>query len=127
MAVAQQVDPALIEAAGRIATAQTVVMIATVVIIMMIIGAAILSFRMLKRMDRMMDSLEKVINELAPRAEPLLDGATRVAVDASAITDSVRRRLNDVLDTVEDVNARLRSGTDAVEQRIRNFGAVMDV
>lgn len=122
-----QTDPALLEHLGRIATAQTVVMIAMALLTVMAVAGAILSYNSFKAMSRTLSALEKVVNELAPRAEPLIDGVTRVAVDASAITESVRRRMNDVLDTVEDVNVRLREATDAAEQRVRNFGAVLDV
>jgi uncharacterized protein YoxC len=123
----QQADSLLLDHVARIATAQTILMIAIVILVGLAVAGAILSYTTMKTLGRTLKSLEKVINELAPRAEPLLDGATRVAVDAAAITESVRRRLNDILDTVEDVNGRLRTVTDAAEQRVRNFGAVMDV
>ena len=122
-----QADPALIEQIGRIATAQTVVMVIMVLLFLMAVGAAFLSYNTMKQLGRTLDSMEKVIDELAPRAEPLIDGATRVAVDAAAITESVRRKVGDALDTVEDVNGRLRVAVDTVEERLHRFGTVLDV
>jgi hypothetical protein len=124
---AVQADPALLEQLGRIATAQTVVMIVMVLLLLMAIGGALLSYNTMKQLGRTLDSMEKVIDELAPRAEPLIDGATRVAVDASAITESVRRKVGDALDTVEDVNGRLRAAIDVVEERLHRFGTVLEV
>lgn len=125
--IVSQTDPAVLEQLSRIATAQTVMMFATAAMVVLAIGGALLSFSTLKTMGRTLRALEKVVDELAPRAEPLIDGATRVAVDSAAITESVRRRVNDLLDTAEDVNLRLRSATDAAEERVRQFGAVLDV
>lgn len=122
-----QADPALLEQIGRIAAAQTIMMVVMVLLLVMAVGAALLSFNTMKQIGRTLDSMEKVIDELAPRAEPLIDGATRVAVDAAAITESVRRKVGDVLDTVEDVNGRLRAATDIAEERLQRFNTVLEV
>jgi uncharacterized protein YoxC len=122
-----QVDPALLEQIGRIATAQTVMMVIMGLLFLMMVGAALLSFNTMKQIGRTLDAMEKVIDELAPRAEPLIDGATRVAVDAAAITESVRRKVGDVLDTVEDVNGHLRTAIDIAEERLQRLNAVLEV
>ncbi len=122
-----QTDPALLAYFSRIATA---LMVLAAVAVLFLVAAGIgllLSFRTLKRLGRTLQSLDKVVDELAPRAEPLIDGLTRVAVDSAAVTESVRRKVNDVLDTVEDVNGRLREATESAEQRVRQFGAVLDI
>lgn len=122
-----QADPALLEQIGRIATAQTVMMVIMGLLFLMLVVAGLLSFNTMKQIGRTLDAMEKVIDELAPRAEPLIDGATRVAVDAAAITESVRRKVGDVLDTVEDVNGRLRAATDIAEERLQRFNTVLEV
>lgn len=127
IAGAVQADPALVEAVARIATAQTVVMICTILVLLLAVGGALLSYNTMKRLSRTLRALEKVIDELAPRAEPLIDGVTRIAVDASAITEAVRRKTNDLFDTVDEVNERVRELTDAAEHRVRQIGTVLDV
>ena len=122
-----QADPAVIEQLGRLATAQTVIMVVMVLFLLLAVAGAVLSYSNMKTLARTLMAMEKVIDELAPRAEPLIDGATRVAVDAAAITETVRRKIGDVLDTVEDVNGRLRAATDAVEERVHRFTTVLDV
>lgn len=122
-----QLDQGSAEALGRLATVQTVTMVCMVIFVALALAAALLSYSTMKTLDRTLGALEKVIDELAPRAEPLLDGLTRIATDAAAVTDVTRRKLNDVADTVEDVNQRVRGLVDAIEARLRNFTAVVDV
>ena len=126
-AILQGADAGALEQLGRIATAQTVIMIVALLFVLLAVVAAILSYQTMKTLGRTLRSMEKVIDELAPRAEPLIDGVTRVAVDASAVSDAVRRKVNDLLDTVEDVNDKLRFATSEAEQRIREFSTVLDV
>ena len=122
-----QADPALLEQISRIANTQIFLSVVAGLLAALALGAAVLSYSTFRLLARTLRKLDKVVDQLAPRAEPLIDGLTRVAVDASDVSDSVRRKVNDVLDTVDDVNTRLRSATDAAEQRVRQFGAVLDV
>jgi ABC-type transporter Mla subunit MlaD len=122
-----QTDPALVEQLSRIATALTVLTVVAVVVVVAAVAGLALSYGSLKRLGRTLQSLDKVIDELAPRAEPLIDGLTNAAVDVSAVTESVRRKVNDVMATVEDLNGQLREVSESAEQRIRQFGAVLDV
>jgi hypothetical protein len=52
---------------------------------------------------------------------------TALATDARDVTDTVRRRVTDLMDTVADVNHSLRELTKSAELRVREFGAVVDV
>jgi hypothetical protein len=122
-----QTDPVLLEQLGRIASAQTILSIVAGVFALLAVGAGILSYKTFKTLARTLRSLERVVDQLAPRAEPLIDGVTRVAVDAREVSTSVRKKVTEVLDTVDDLNTRLRDATDAAEQRVRQFGAVLDV
>ena len=125
--VALQTDPLAVEQLGRIATAQIVMMICTLGFAVVAIVGAFMSYSTMKTMSRTLAALEKVIGELAPRAEPLIDGLTRVAVDSSAMTETARRKMGDILDTADDLNVRIRKAADAAEKRVRDFGAVLDV
>ena len=124
---ALQTDPELVRQLSRVATAQMVMMFGAVLFVLLGVLAAAMSYSTLKTLGRTLRSLEKVVDELAPRAEPLIDGATRVAVDTAAMTEAMRRRVNDVLDSTEDFHVRLRAASDAAEDRIRQFGAVLDI
>ena len=126
-AILQATDPRVLDQLGRIATAQTVIMIVALLFVLLAIGAALLSYKTMKVLGRTLESMEKVVEKLAPRAEPLIDGVTRVAVDASEISDAVRDKVTDFLETVEDLNVKLRSATAAAEERVREFGTVLDV
>jgi uncharacterized protein YoxC len=127
MIAAVQTDPALLQQLGRIANAQVIISVVAALFALLALGAAIMSYNTMKTLGRTLRALDRVIDQLGPRAQPIVDGVSRVAVDASAVTDAVRRKIEDVLDTVDDVNTRLREATDAAEQRVRQFGAVLDV
>ena len=126
-AILQGTDAQVLEALGRIATAQTVIMIVALLFVLLAIAVAALSLKTLKSLSRTLQSAELVVEKLAPRAEPILDGVKQVADDASSISETVRQKVNDVLDTVDDMNVKLRSATAEAEQRLREFGTVLDV
>jgi uncharacterized protein YoxC len=125
--VLQGTDAEVLDALGRIATAQTVIMIVALLFVLLGIVVAALSLKTLKSLSRTLQSAELVLKKLAPRAEPILDGVKQVAEDASAISDGVREKVDEFLDTVEDLNGKLRSATAEVEHRVREFGTVLDV
>ena len=126
-AILQGADAGALEQLGRIATAQTVIMIVALLFVLLAIVFAALSFKTFQSLSRTLQSAEKVIEKLAPRAEPILDGVSQITEDASAISDGVRRRVDDLLETFEDLNGKLRSATSEAEQRVREFGTVLDV
>jgi uncharacterized protein YoxC len=122
-----QVDAGLASQVDRIAWAQIVIAVAMVVMALVVIGIGLLSFSAIRSVNRVLGRVEKSIERLTPRVEPLLDKAARVADDASDVSDTVRRRVNELMDTVHDFNRSLRSAGAAVEERVRDFGAVIDV
>jgi hypothetical protein len=122
-----QTDPALLEQLGRIANAQLFLSVVAGLFALLALAAGVLSYKTFQTLARTLRSIEKVVDRLAPHAEPLIDGVSQVATDASQISGSVREKVEEVLETVDDVNLRLREVTDAAEQRVRQFGAVLDV
>jgi methyl-accepting chemotaxis protein len=77
--------------------------------------------------NRVIGSLERHVDRLAPRVEPLLENLTRLANDSRDVTESVRRRVNELMDTVADLNRSLKHAGKAAEVRVREFAAVLDV
>lgn len=127
MSVALVQDAA--ELAGRlewIAWAETAAAVGTVLLALMGIGLAVAGLYMLRAANRVLRSLERVVDRLAPKAEPLLEQAGRIAGDAAGISERVRRNADQVNDTVEDLNRQLRDAIQAAEERVRRFGAVLD-
>jgi hypothetical protein len=122
-----QADPVVLDQLRRIANAQIFLSVVAGLFALLAIGAGVLSYKTFQTLARTLRSVERLIDQLAPHAEPLIDGVARVAADAGEITQAVREKVEDVLETVDDVNVRLRDATDAAEQRVRQFGAVLDV
>jgi hypothetical protein len=57
----------------------------------------------------------------------MIAAATRVAENAREVSDTVKVRVKDMLDNLEDISERLKTGADSVEERVKRFGVVVDV
>lgn len=115
-AIANQLD--------RIGDIQMVMAIATSILALFALAiAAAALFAVLK----VRKALERGLDNLPARTEPMVAAVTRVAENAREVSDTVKVRVKDMLDNLEDINARLKTGADAVEDRVKRFGVVMDV
>lgn len=115
-AIANQLD--------RIGDIQMVMAIATSILALFalaIAGAALLVVLKLKK------AMSRGIDNLPAKTDPLIAAVTRVAENAREISDTAKVRVRDVLDNLEDISARLKTGADSVEDRVRRFGVVVDV
>lgn len=122
-----QLDTASIEVLERIATAQMIMAGIMVVLGLIALGGAIVALLELRSARRLLHNLGDTVDELRPRVAPLVDRALHVTSDVSGITDNIRRKVDDVLFTVEELNRALRRGGQATEERVRRFAEVLDV
>jgi methyl-accepting chemotaxis protein len=127
MAMVAQADAGAVAALERIATAQIVIAIVMVLIGFMtlaLLGFVLVEFRAIKKL---LDRVITTADELKPRVIPLIDRAKAVTDDVSGMTDNVRRKVDDVLHTLEDLRRAVEKGGHATEERVRRFGAVLDI
>lgn len=110
-----------------IARAQIVMGIATIVATLVLIGIVIAGFKVLSSVQRLLRQAERSVGQLSPHAQPLLEKMTSVATDTRDITEKVRRGVNELMDTVNDMNRSLRDASEATEARVRAFAAVLEV
>jgi uncharacterized protein YoxC len=122
-----QLDPGSAEAIRRIATAQLVVAVIMVIIGLIAIGGAIVVLLELRSARRLLHNLGDTVDELKPRLAPLIDRTIHITSDVAGMTDNIRRRVDDVLFTMEELNRAVKKGGAMVENRIQRFGAVLDV
>lgn len=115
-----QVEPRGIEALERIAAAQLVV-----AVVMSLVGLALIAVVIVVLLQ--LRSLRRLLDDLRPRLAPLIDRATHVTNDVAGATDNVRRKVDDVLHTIEELRRSLDRGRVAAEERAASFGAVLDV
>lgn len=108
-----QSDPAIADQLHRLVTTQILIAIALGIVCLALFGVAVGTLL--------------AIRKVLKAAAPLLDTVNRIGSDAQDITDSAKARVTAVLGTVEDLNLRLRAGVEAVEDRVRQFGTVVDV
>jgi uncharacterized protein YoxC len=122
----QQQD-AIVAQLDRMGTALVILAWSMGVVGLMSLVAIVLSLYTMRTASRLISAIEGQINRLAPKTEPLVEKMTRLADDASAITDMVRRRVGDLMDTVADLNGSMKGARREAEKRIREFAAVLDV
>lgn len=115
---------AIINQLDRMADTQIFIAIALSIVALFALAIA---FTALLALIRVRKAMEHALNELNPRTQPALSAFTRVAENAREVSEMVKVRVKDLLDTVDDVNDRLKTGADAVEHRVREFGVVVDV
>jgi hypothetical protein len=127
IAILAQVDPRTLQALERMAAAQMVMALFLSIMGVLAIGAAMLVLLELRTARRVMRGLSDTLYDLKPRLAPLLDRATHVTNDVAGITDNVRRKVDDILHTAEELNRAIKRGGAATEQRMRRFTAVLDM
>jgi uncharacterized protein YoxC len=101
-----QTDPAVVHELHRLLTTQIIVAISLAIVALATLAVAL----------GVLFTVRKVAGTIAP----IVDDANQVAL-------SVRARVDTVLGTVDDLSDRLKSGAQAVEDRVRQFGTVVDV
>ncbi|HEX6065192.1 MAG TPA: hypothetical protein VFZ04_13270 [Longimicrobiales bacterium] len=115
-AIATQLD--------RIGDIQMVMAIATAILALFALAiAAAALFAVLK----VRKVLERGLDNLPAKTDPMVAAATRVTENAREVSDTVKVRVRDLLDNLEEISERLKAGADAVEDRVKRFGVVVDV
>jgi hypothetical protein len=118
-----QTDAIAIEL-NRIGDIQMVMAIATSILALFALAiAAAALFAVLK----VRKAMERGLDLLPAKTDPMIAAATRVAENAREVSDTVKVRVKDMLDSLEDISERLKAGADAVEDRVKRFGVVVDV
>jgi uncharacterized protein YoxC len=125
--VAVQLDPASIDAIQRIAVAQMVMAVIMVIIGLIAMGGAIVALLELRSARRLLHNLGDTVDELKPRLAPLIDRTIHITSDVAGMTDNIRRRVDDVLFTVEEINRIMKRGGTIAEERMQRFAQVLDV
>ena len=123
-ALLMQTDRAIVDQLERLATAQVVVAVSVALIALSAFAVALAA---LFAVRKVLKTVDRTVEQLTPKVDPLLASATRIAGDAEQLAGNVKRRVEAVLETVEDLNARLKLGATAVESRVKQFGTVVDV
>lgn len=120
-------DAALAAQLDRVAWAQITMAACMIVVALTILLVGVAASVIFARTRKLLTTLEAQTKALAPRAEPLLSAAGKVASDATGMSAAARERVDEVLETVRDLNGRLRQLAGEMEDRLRDFGAVLDV
>ncbi len=115
---------AIAEQLNRIGDIQLIMAIAAFIVALFALAIAAAALLALLKIRR---AMERGLLKLPSRTEPMVAAATRVAENAREVSDTVKVRVKDMLDNLEDISERLKTGADSVEDRVRRFGLVVDV
>jgi predicted DNA-binding protein (UPF0278 family) len=119
-----QADPAIVNQLERLATTQVVVAVSVALIALSAFGVALGA---LLAVRKLISTVDRTVEQFTPKVDPLLVSVSRIAHDAEHVASTFKVRVDDMLDTVEDLNGRLKSGARVVEERVKQFGAVVEV
>lgn len=119
-----QNEPAIVQQLERLATAQIVVAVSVAFIALSVIAVAL---GLLLAIRKLVKTFDRTMAQINPRIEPLLRSATRIGEDAEDVSRDVKERVSGVLETVDELNERLKTGAQAIEDRFKQFGAVVEV
>jgi biopolymer transport protein ExbB/TolQ len=125
--VLAQVDPRAVAALERIALVQTVMLVMMVLLGFILMGGAAAMFLQVRSAQK---ALQRSLDGFRPQLAllvALMDGARHVTGDVTGMTERVRRKVDDVLHTVEDLRRALERAGAGTEERLARFTAVLDV
>ena len=125
--VAVQLDTGSIDAIRNIAIAQMVMAAVMIIIGVIAIGGAVVVLLELRSARRLLHNLGDTLDELKPRIAPLIDRTIHVTSDIAGMTDNIRRRVDDLLFTTEQLNRLIQRGGNMAEARMKRFAEVLDV
>ncbi|HSJ31166.1 MAG TPA: hypothetical protein VK933_07015 [Longimicrobiales bacterium] len=125
--VALQLDEGSMDAIRNIAIAQMVMAAVMIIIGLIAIGGAIVVLLELRSARRLLHNLGDTLDELKPRIAPLIDRTIHITSDVAGMTDNIRRRVDDLLFTTEQLNRLIQRGGDMAEARMKRFAEVLDV
>ena len=94
---------------------------------MIAIGGAIVVLLELRSARRLLHNLGDTLDELKPRIAPLIDRTIHITSDVAGMTDNIRRRVDDLLFTTEQLNRLIQRGGNMAEARMKRFAEVLDV
>jgi methyl-accepting chemotaxis protein len=107
--------------------AQIVMAAAMLVVAAMALGAIVFGLAALRGLNRAVRLLERSAERLTPRTEPILLHAERIAADLAELSGNLRRDYGGIHETIEDASQQLREAVDTAQERVRHFGAVLQV
>lgn len=101
--------------------------ISTAVIALVLLVCGVAWLRWLAELQRLADSAERLLDILDRDARPALQSARAVVEDAGKMVASVRREVDGITDTAQDVRERVSRVARSADERLRDMEALLDV
>lgn len=107
-----QADPEVLDYLQRIAWSQIAMAVMMGLAFLGVLAAALYAIRLIRTTQR--------------SVQPIIDRANRIAGDAADASASAKKQVGEILETVQELNERLRAAGQSAELRVRDFAAVLD-
>ena len=107
--------------------APTVTAIATVVVALIAVGLAVFALPLMRQASRTGAAVERFLNLLEKDSRPLIEDAKSVVSEANRAVTKLRSEIDGVVETSQDIRARVRNAADAAEGRLLDLEALLDV
>lgn len=103
----------------------TAVSTTVIALVALVLGFGILF--LFRDFSRTMASLERLLRSLETDARPALESARQVAEAANKVVGSLRSEVDGIVDTSQDIRSRVLKAADAVEDRLLDLDAILDI
>lgn len=80
-----------------------------------------------RRIQRHMDTIERLLADVGRDSRPLLDRARVIAENVNYVVMSMRKDVDRVSDTISHANDRLEAALDVAEERVQELGALLSL
>ncbi len=107
------------------APALTAISVAIIAVILTV--ATVLLLLWFRDIDRLAASLEKLLTSLHKSAGPALASAKDLAEEATRIAGTLRHEAEEITETSRIVRKKVKRATDAIEERLINLDALVEV
>jgi hypothetical protein len=101
--------------------------ISTLVMALVGIGAVIAVLAIARRVLTLMLRLEKFVDTLDREARPVADKIRDLVADTGRVADKLRKEVESIVDTSQDIRTRLIDAVDDADARLQDVGAMLDV
>ncbi len=125
--VAQASPPdtlAMVVSPGFLSTAEA---ISTIVLTVVVLGVLVALVAVLLQLRKLTRSVGSVVGQMEKGAGPVMERARSIAENVDFITMAVRTDVQKVNASVSQLNERLKEASVRMEERIRDFTALVEV
>jgi methyl-accepting chemotaxis protein len=127
LVAALQADPQLLAQLDRLVWAYWLTAAATLLIALIAVGAALMGLQTMRRVAHLLETADRMTDQIAPHAKPLLERAEQITEEVGRMAHRASSEYEALHETLHRANEGLRALVEEAEARARRFGAVVEL